>query len=147
MLSIRYAKSFYTYLPSTASRAPCLILSDGSTLTSRPNTLASHVNKLSPASIDESLLPPRVHNAGRKDFLTPSEIQEATELRKSDPMKWSVRVLADKFGVDREYVKLRISISKDYAMALEEKTDGEFEGMQWVQKRRVLTRLRKRMAW
>jgi hypothetical protein len=144
----RSLRSFYTYLPATTTtRAPCLVLADGSTLTARPHSLAAHLPTLPAAALDESRLPPRVHSPGARDALTPAEIGEATTLRRTDPQRWSVKELAAKFGVDREYVKLRIPVSREYREALSEQRDGEFEGMHWIQKRRVLTRMRKRMAW
>lgn len=141
-------RSFYTFHPQTSARKPCLEFADGSTLIARPNALESTVSKT--LDLDESSLPPRVHpvrQMGQRDELTLAEINEATELRKTDPTTWTVAKLAQKFCVDREYIKLRIPVSREYREALNQMRDNEFEHMHFVQKRRVLTRIRKRQEW
>lgn len=133
-------RSFYTY--SQSQIKPCQVLPDGSKLIARESKLQKPI-----AEIKENLLPPRVHRAGKKDSLTALEIEEATLLRKLDPLTWTVKALSEKFDVDRDYIRLRIPTSREYAERLENSAKDEFDALGWNQKRRILNRMRKRTEW
>lgn len=146
--SFSHPRSFYTFHPQTAGKKPCLVLPDGSSLIARPGALKNVASKAL-SGLDESSLPPRVHPvrvSGQRDQLSKDEILEATLLRREDPTTWTVKALAEKFCVDREYIKLRIPVSREYRMMLNQVQDNEFEQMDWIKKRRILTRLRRRQT-
>ncbi len=103
---------------------------------------------LSPQKKSFDELPPPLNPIKEKSYnLTQEQIKEIQQLREKDPIKWSRKKLAEKFGCSQLYIGIIAPVSKERRIELQEEINEEIERMGWKKRFIRNERTRRRELW